>query len=301
MKRLIIVASAMVLVGSTLEACGSGSGGTGGHAAACDAGNAGGASGSGGAGPQDAGNDAKPGTGGAGGAGGAGGTGGAGPADAGNDGRAADASMSDGAGGDAGPQPVVLNLCGTFDAMWPDGLPRNSGNSWPTVFIQGPAGTTPSEGYQNLVQADCAVEDLITSVPVADYSPWLTQLELFEYQLFGCLDPSVDAGSIGFALVPPNLYGQPLTVADLDRLSDWYLEAVIQAVIDRAVTQEPLPLDASFAPGLLTADQIEDIRQALAQAQAGYPNIVASTAFSDPMCFAGDAGTDAGDAGKDGG
>jgi hypothetical protein len=188
--------------------------------------------------------------------------------------------------------------------MWPAGLPRADANSWPTVFIQGPvvaAGTTPSEGYQNLVYADCAVEDLIAEAPLSDYGPWLSQLEALEYQLFGCPDPGVDAGSIVFALVPPYLYGQPLTAADLNRLSDWYLEAVIQAVIDRAVAQEPLPVDAGVTPGLLTADQIESIRQALAYYQASYPNIVASTAFSDSMCSAGDAGTDAGDAGKDGG
>jgi hypothetical protein len=299
MKRLIIVAGAMVLSGLALEACSSGSGGAGGgHAASCDdAGHGGGTTGTGGAGPMDAGNDAKTGTGGTGGTSGTGGTGGtgatggAGAADAGNDGPAMDASMPDGDGGDAGPRPVALDLCATFDAMWPAGLAREDAHSWPTEFIQG-AASDNTEGYQNLVYADCAVWDLIAGVPLADYGPWLSQLEGFEYQLFGCPAPGADAGSTGFALVPPNLYGQPLTSADLTRLSDWYLEAVIQAVIDRAVAQEPLPPDASFAPGLLTADQIESIRQALAQAQATYPNIVVSTSFSDSMCMVGDAGAD---------
>jgi hypothetical protein len=282
MKRVVAMVSAMASLGSALYACSS-QDTTGANAAAC-----------GDAATPDVATDSRPG------------------ADTGTDGHVADSSAPDGnagdagnpgeAGnsgdaGDAGPQPVALNLCGTFDAMWPAGLPRADAHSWPTEFIQG--ANPGTEGYQSLIYADCAVEDLMAQVPAQDLGPWLTQLEEFEYQLFGCPDPSADAGSIGFALVPPNLYGQPLTSADLDRLSDWYLEAVIQAVIDQAVTQESYPLDASYAPALLTAQQIESIRQALAAAQTLYPNIVVSTSFSDSMCIAADAGV--GDAGAGGG
>lgn len=268
MKRVLAAASAFVLAGNVMYACTSNDdGGSGGHAAACDD-----------AGMADVVTDSKsPGD------------------DAASDGPPGDASMDGdagdtgdaGDGGDAGPQPVVLDLCGTFDAMWPAGIPREDAHSWPTEFVMG---ATSGEGYQALLNADCEVEDILANVPLADYGPWLTQLETFEYQLFGCPIGSPDGGSVGFALVPPDLYGQPLTSTDLQRLSAWYLEAVIQAVTDRAVAQEPMPLDASYAPGLLTGDQIESIQQALDYAQTLYPNIVVSASFSDPMCYAADGG-----------
>jgi hypothetical protein len=265
MMRVVVSASAFVFAGNMVYACNSNDdGGTGGHAATCDD-----------AGMTD-GNSPD--------------------ADAASDGPPADAPMVDGDAGDAGvgPQPVVLDLCGTFDAMWPAGLAREDAASWPTEFIDGPP-TNDGHGYVNLIQADCEIGNIVGTVPLADYGPWLTQLETFEYQLFGCPTGSPDAGSAGFALVPPNVYGQPLTTTDLQRLSDWYLEAVIQLVADQAVAEEPLPFtDASLAPGLLTGDQIESISQALAYAQTLYPNAIVSASFSGSLCVGAGAGADGG-------
>jgi hypothetical protein len=207
---------------------------------------------------------------------------------------AMDSAATDSGGGDASPQPVALNLCGVFDGWWPADLARSSVASWPLEFVQGPPTTSiPSEGYEALLYADCNVVGVIANVSAPDFTPWVNQLTAFEDELFGCPLSGADAGSIGFPLVPPNLYGQPLTAADLNRLSDWYLEAVIQAVTDQASIQDGLPTSPSD-PALLTASQIDQIRQALAHYQTLYPNVIASTSFSQSMCPSSDAGAGGG-------
>jgi hypothetical protein len=289
MKRVVAAALGFILAGNVVYACNSdddGDGGTGGHAVGCDDAGMTGDSPSPGA---DAPSDGPPAGGDAGHASDAG--------DAGDAGHASDA----GDAGDAGPQPVVLDLCGTFDAMWPAGLARENAASWPTEFINGPP-VNNGHGYWGLINADCNIGSILANLPLSDYGPWMTQLETFEYQLFGCPIAGTNWASIGFPLVPPYLYGQPLSSTDLQRLSDWYLEAVIQLVADQAVAAEPLPFtDASLAPGLLTIDQIESISQALTYAQTLYPNTVVSASFSQSLCVAASAGADAGSAGADAG
>jgi hypothetical protein len=134
------------------------------------------------------------------------------------------------------------------------------------------------------------VEPLIAAE--VNYTPWQASLEAFEFELFGCAQAGDDAGALGFQLVPSDIYGQPLTTADLQRLSDWFLEAVIQQVANQAAIQAGVSYDGGAAPAILTADQIDQIQSALLYYQSFYPDTIDSNAFSSSVCV--DAGADGG-------
>jgi hypothetical protein len=130
---------------------------------------------------------------------------------------------------------------------------------------------------------DCTVGGVYAN-GLSDSISWQNQLTPFEYQFFGCAeDAGADAGPLGFALVPPNMYGQPFGPDDLARLGDWFVASVIQAVLNQS---------ANNPNALLTPAQIDQMYAEMAYQETLYPNIIQAPGYHYSTCP--DAGPEAG-------
>jgi hypothetical protein len=197
-----------------------------------------------------------------------------------------DANTDAGADADADAGSIVtppppLALCDLFDSFWNDQTRSNS-TSWPAVIINGPPPPDPDAtliGYTNVF--DCTVGNVFTNGLNVDLA-WVDQLTPFEYQFFGCADDAgADAAAIGFALVPPNMYGQPFSPDDLKKLGDWFVQSVIQAVANQSAVNPQ---------AMLTGTQIDQIQAEMTYQETLYPNILGS-GYTYSTCP--DAGPDA--------
>ena len=165
---------------------------------------------------------------------------------------------------------------------------RTAATSWPSTIINGPsseledgaANPDPDVGLIGYLDvADCEVGKVFDPNSV-NYSDWQDQLVPFEYRFFGCPDASTDAG-LEFALVPPNLYGQPFGPDDLKRLGDWFVSSVIQAVANQS---------ASNPNALLTSDQIDQMQAEMAYQETLYVDVVPVPGYHFSTCV--DAGSE---------
>jgi hypothetical protein len=212
-----------------------------------------------------------------------------------------DSSAHDGGDASVGPPPA-LNLCAHMDAIFNVGSNARSNIwSWPSTIAIGFPSVLPDggasdntyvtwDGFQNLVFTDCNVQGFyevsVINGTGADLNgaQWQNNIQSFTQRIFGCPtapDAGADAGlaaGFGFGLVPPELYGNLLSTADLKRLGDLYVEAVIQAVTN-AVT-DPNNANVPANGALLTGDEIDGIQQWVEYEETLYPSIVVSNRFS---------------------
>jgi hypothetical protein len=203
---------------------------------------------------------------------------------------ASDGGLGDSAASDADATtqpPAPLDLCGLLDSFWGNQV-RTAQTSWPATIIDGPSSlledgavnTDPDVGLIGYLDvADCDVGKVFDPT-VVDYTAWQDQLVPFEYRFFGCPDDSTEAGT-EFALVPPNLYGQPFGPDDLKRLGDWFVASVVQAVANQS---------ANNPSALLTSDQIDQMQAEMAYQETQYAYIVAVPGYHYSTCV--DAGSD---------
>jgi hypothetical protein len=219
--------------------------------------------------------------------------------DAARDSGALDGTMADVS---VGP-PAALNLCGTLDAIFNvTPVTRNDPWGWVPTVVLGPSnlsdGATSSsdlvgwDGYENLVGDDCNVSDIFNASFNDDGGiAWANNVRAWEQRILGCTtepDAGPEAGlpaGLGFGLVPPELYGQLLTTADLKRLGDYYVEALIQAVANQVSDPDNLPNQPQNV-ALLTGDQIDAIQQWVAYEETLYPSVdtTVSAKFSHSTC-----------------
>jgi hypothetical protein len=149
--------------------------------------------------------------------------------------------------------------------------------------LNGIPGTGGIAGYLNVI--DCRVDGIFAEGPVntdagPEFNIWQNAAQEFEYQFFGCAG---DGGAgVGFALVPPILYGMPMGQADLKLLGDWYVTSLIQAVANQS---------ESNAQAVLTGPQIDAIEAEMAYQETLYPDIVPTSGYLYSTCPS-DAGAD---------
>jgi hypothetical protein len=197
--------------------------------------------------------------------------------------------------------PAPLNLCGTLDAIF-NVTPETRSDPWgwvpivvlgPTTLSDGQASSSDLvgwDGYYNLVGDDCNVADIFSASYGDDQGiAWQNDVQAWEQRILGCNtypDAGADAGLItgaGFGLVPPELYGQLLSTADLKRLGDYYVESLIQSIGNQVSDPDNLPNQPQNV-ALLTSDQIDAVQQWVAYEETLYPNTIVSTKFSHSTC-----------------
>jgi hypothetical protein len=147
-------------------------------------------------------------------------------------------------------------------------------------------------GYENLIYDDCAVSNMYSASlnnPNDMGNVWANDISAWMQRVLGCpteLAAGPDAGlsaGVGFGLVPPEIYGSALTTADLQRLGDYFVEALVQAVANQ-VTDPANETNVPANSPLLTSPQIDAIQQWVAYEETLYPNQVSSTRFSQSSC-----------------
>jgi hypothetical protein len=197
--------------------------------------------------------------------------------------------------------PPALNLCTTLDSFWfiPEtgdaaDSARTNPQNWPSVFLNGPSSVladgAPSTdpgvgilGYMNVF--DCNVGTIFAN-GLAEADAWQGQLEPAEEQFFGCKN-NPDAGpvsSLGLALVPPSMQGQPFGPDDLKKMGDWYVQSVIDAVANQSEANPE---------SILTGAQIDQLEADVAYQETLYTNIVPGHGYHYSTCPP-DAGSEAG-------
>jgi hypothetical protein len=212
----------------------------------------------------------------------------------------ADAAADAAADVTSGP-PAPLNLCAQLDALFNvDATTRQEAWGWPSVIALGPpanladSAANPNTyvgygGFQGLVFVDCDIAGFYNAAG-ANTGGWANNIRNWEERIFGCPaipDAGADAGlsaGIGFGLVPSEAYGatQLRTTADLKRLGDTFVEAVVQAVTNQA-TDPSNPNVPAKAP-LLTQADIDGIQAWVDYEETLYPDQANSNTFTQSTC-----------------
>jgi hypothetical protein len=202
-----------------------------------------------------------------------------------------------------GPPPA-LNICAQLDSIYSiTASERGNPWAWPAVITSGfptkdRTGAdadihTGFDGFENLVADDCRIANFFNDG--GNGLQWADNVQAWEQRIFGCPVVS-DAGGLpggfGFALVPPQDFGvdggvpQQLTRADLKRLGDTFVEAVIEAVTTQVT--DPANTNVPLDSPLLTTEQIDGIQAWVAYEETLYPSIDTSattdTTFSHSTC-----------------
>lgn len=175
--------------------------------------------------------------------------------------------------------PAPLQLCPTLDSAFGLSEPASCAVSSSRVCAAGRNATwanTIQNDWFDINTADCRfgqwnnspIVDLFTSLGLFQDGEFLN---LYALQLFGCALAGNLDGPLGFPFILTDLQSLKFTTADLDALSDEYVQAVVQALAD-----------AGAPP--LSAAQISALRAQLASAASRVKGVTQSSQLSFSTC-----------------
>jgi hypothetical protein len=180
--------------------------------------------------------------------------------------------------------PVPLRMCGVLDSAWgiatdasacatatTDSCPDRGGNWIFDIaygFLSGP------------VFHDCRINATLPNED-ATAAAYYERVAGWTPQFFGCPNPANNAPPFG--LIPADQSARVYTTADLQLLSDYYVQAIVDAFENPGNGAGPL------TP--LTPTQLGQVRAELARLAALVPGTVTSNNYSSNACPA-DAGSD---------